>query len=112
MREIKFRAWNRANNTMNFFTLQEALFNSYKKTPFGITNIDIMQYTGLKDKNDEEIYEGDIVKWNETNVGVVIYNDSSYQIKVKPFVWYLISAMSYKLKIIGNMYENNEDLLK
>jgi uncharacterized phage protein (TIGR01671 family) len=61
MREIKFRAWQ--DNQM----VTQPLSSNYGAARFfGFLYEDapIMQYTGLKDKNDKEIYEGDILKTN------------------------------------------------
>jgi uncharacterized phage protein (TIGR01671 family) len=69
MREIKFRAWDKEDkkirrvDSINWFDEDCYLdeepsgLNFYRK----IENIEIMQYTGLHDKNGKEIYEGDII---------------------------------------------------
>jgi hypothetical protein len=60
MREIKFRAWNTKTNTW-VEGLDLVIHTSGRLLQPG-PNVMLMQYTGLKDRKGQEIYEGDIVK--------------------------------------------------
>jgi len=110
MREIKFRAWDIEGKYIISSTQSMATIISKELSDIP-HHYKIMQYTGLKDKNGKEIYEGDIVKKE---------NNKLYQIKYKEFGfqaidnlgqnWYLTDW--YKCEIIGNIYENPELLEK
>jgi len=64
MREIKFRAWSKNTNSFLDDLSYTHKFDPYGHvySPQGSDNYVLMQYTGLKDKNGKEIYEGDVVK--------------------------------------------------
>ena len=67
------------------------------------TNFIVVEGTGLKDKNDVEIYVGDVVKINK-KIYLVEYCKSSFCLLNKK------KNSKYKIKVIGNIYEN-PDLL-
>lgn len=111
MREIKFRAWNK----YKAFMIYDVDINSYGQVIkyecgqyAGSYDYPVMQYTGLKDKNGREIYEGDIVKYfrNEgyefvtTRLGA---HGIETQIGFYPFI-----EIDGHVEVIGNIYENPE----
>ncbi|MDV3518448.1 YopX family protein [Lentilactobacillus otakiensis] len=92
-REIKFRAWNSVTKEMEQVT-QINLKNHYVQTTFNKIgysygqpdDVIVEQYTGLKDVNGKEIYEGDIIKFFGANkkikakneFGIIVYKADRY----------------------------------
>src|SRR3990167_1244900 len=74
---------------------------------------ELMQFTGLLDKDGKEIYEGDIVNVDEAGKCRVDYLDHSMKFYFQTLEGYdkQFTATSDKVEIIGNIYENSE-LLK
>ncbi len=70
------------------------------------------QFTGQKDKNGKEIYEGDLLKYAEGSVGVVKYIMTGFYVARDDGCIYLYASASlennYGVKVIGNIHENPE----
>jgi len=117
MREIKFRVWNNNKMIRSAHLSEDFCFMVTKQGEF--VDCVLMQYTGLKDKNGKEIYEGDIVHVTDffhgdakVYKGVVKFVGGYYRIEGQdirnaPLGWIISSD---DLEVIGNIYENPEYL--
>jgi len=104
----KFRAW----SNVEMSTSDE--YDSMADFWLDCNYCKIMQYTGLKDKNGNPIYEGDILKGINGVIGQVIFNDGAFlfSVDMMPLVDFTNYSNTEKwAEIIGNIYENPE-LLK
>ena len=128
-REIKFRAWLKDENKM--YSVSELQLSQdgvvccnlgdYEGPYFyvDLKDIELMQYTGLKDKNGVEIYEGDVfIDEYDGYIGVIKYG--------KKFAWFIVEwyinshskepcddeplghINIHNIEVIGNIYENLE----
>jgi len=114
MREIKFRAWDHIE--MNIPTLGGFNDMNYEISNLIFDCVILMQYTGLKDKNGKEIYEGDIVKMLESGVhekwaSIKIVEFDNKYLGFSPFCYLNFINSNNIVEVIGNIYENKE-LLK
>lgn len=111
MRDIKFRAWDKDHNDMwSSEDLKEEEISIY---PTGevtgtFNNFEIMQYTGLKDKNGKEIYENDRLKQDESIIQIVWSGrgfEGRYINKSQVHDSAITNNNYYQWEIIGNIYE-------
>ena len=121
MREIKFRAWNIESKVMVYFDFYDIQLNLFSIRELALKRNDalskneyvnpIMQYTGLKDKNGKEIYEGYIVTFRGGygHHYVVEYEGSSFvHVTGCPFTSQDPIGTESDIEVIGNKYENPE----
>ena len=147
MRELKFRAWDKVSkqflwpwpegfDILGETTCFDLLIDQLKQMRPSVLRLDLLndieitQYTGLKDKNGTEIYEGDILKYNDymwnfsatqIHIGVVRWQDWNGAFdcerrmvdgkEVKPEHGLPGIQFKWHAEVIGNIHDNPE-LLK
>lgn len=97
MREIKFRIFDEHDGKMY---IPERLLCSHDGSVVHGGGMKLMQYTGLKDKNGVEIYEGDVVKNKDGDIYDIKFEFNNFNGRYMVDEW--------QLEIIGNIYESPE----
>ena len=129
MREIKFRAWDKKAKKMSepFNLIKEEEILGLDRINLYFYDCELMQYIGLKDESNREIYEGDVlefrwfvfrekkrivgfVEYKEPEFGVRIISPRDIKHKLRSLVAPVLNQVQFK--IIGNIYENSELLKK
>ena len=130
MREIKFRAWHKEKKILReVFEISFsggyvilAGFGSFGEIEAPIRDVELMQYTGLNDQNDTEIYRGGIVKFDpqspcgdefynprDGEIGEVIFDFGSFVVRPIDKKWESLRFSLSELGdwvVVGNIYEN------
>ena len=135
VKNLKFRAWDYDTNKMIFFNgifnkhvyTETSTFSQYESIP-KYHHLDIMQYTGLNDKNGREIYEGDFIKHTSLHDQLGVINFGTHEVMSHDYGcngrahgWHLqyedrttyalnnpFNTTSRNIEIVGNIYENPE----
>lgn len=113
-REIKFRAWDKKGKFMEIVDDLQMFNNNLNvglpsnEYFLGEDDVELMQYTGLDDKNGKEIYEGDIVKYENMTGKIMFLNGSFIMSNFEETEEWELGVINAEIEVIGNEYDNPE----
>ena len=96
MREIKFRAYCGFDKTWHYWDV----YGEYPQGIYGGLS-EPQQYTGLKDKNGVEIYEGDYLWSKGSHRGIVVFEEGRFFVSV----WNAKKDIHESDEVVGNIFE-------
>ena len=109
MENVKFRAWHKNKSKMIYGPTDGVISSPWILSLCQSCFMDPMQFVGLYDKNDKEIYEEDIAFCHDEDfhdfIGVVKFKNGHFMIDDNFTSHYFLQ--DFEIEVIGNIYENS-----
>jgi uncharacterized phage protein (TIGR01671 family) len=118
MREIKFRIWNVDTNCWTALESNIKDITWHRFDGINVNSLIFQQFTGLKDRNGQDIYEGDLINFSwqvghkefhdNKNQEVFYSNECASFVFGKDMIAMLDRVVYDTLEVVGNVFENPE----
>lgn len=122
MRVHKCRVWDKEQQRMSpvaeisfgddgsakTIVVQPAPKGEYSRQLVHGENAVLMDYSGLKDCDEVEVCEGDLLLLEGTVLGLVVYENAAFMVKEHGYRWSLNSFAQDNINVVGNIYEHPE----